>query len=138
MDANPNSKIPALVDRSGPEPIRVFESGAILLYLAERFGAFLLDLEDVRQPDVRLLSGIDGATVFDARDGLDKLGKQVAETVDWAACMQACRAAGAKRALELGPGEALARMMGSVMGEGESRSFAEFRSVDGLLRWLRP
>ena len=38
---NPNSKIPALVDRSGPEPIRVFESGSILVYLAEKFGAFL-------------------------------------------------------------------------------------------------
>jgi GST-like protein len=38
---NPNSKIPALLDRSGPEPIRVFESGSILLYLAEKFGAFL-------------------------------------------------------------------------------------------------
>ncbi|HVC01833.1 MAG TPA: glutathione-dependent disulfide-bond oxidoreductase [Steroidobacteraceae bacterium] len=38
---NPNSKIPALMDRSGPTPIRVFESGAILLYLAEKFGAFL-------------------------------------------------------------------------------------------------
>jgi GSH-dependent disulfide-bond oxidoreductase len=38
---NPNSKIPALLDRSGAEPIRVFESGSILVYLAEKFGALL-------------------------------------------------------------------------------------------------
>ncbi len=38
---NPNSKIPALLDRSEPKPVRVFESGAILVYLAEKFGAFL-------------------------------------------------------------------------------------------------
>ncbi|MCV0383693.1 MAG: glutathione-dependent disulfide-bond oxidoreductase [Erythrobacter sp.] len=38
---NPNSKIPALLDRSGAEPVRVFESGAILMHLAEKFGAFL-------------------------------------------------------------------------------------------------
>ena len=38
---NPNSKIPALVDRSGAKPVRVFESGAILIHLAEKFGAFL-------------------------------------------------------------------------------------------------
>ncbi|AVJ22321.1 glutathione-dependent disulfide-bond oxidoreductase [Pseudomonas sp. MF6751] len=38
---NPNSKIPALMDHSGATPIRVFESGAILQYLAEKFGAFL-------------------------------------------------------------------------------------------------
>ena len=41
VDVNPNSKIPALMDRSGREPVRVFESGAILIYLAEKFGAFL-------------------------------------------------------------------------------------------------
>src|ERR1700753_3113652 len=41
VDVNPNSKIPALMDRSGPKPVRVFESGAILLHLAEKFGAFL-------------------------------------------------------------------------------------------------
>ena len=41
VEVNPNSKIPALVDRSGPEPIRVFESGAILVHLAEKFGALL-------------------------------------------------------------------------------------------------
>jgi GST-like protein len=41
VSVNPNSKIPALLDRSGPTPVRVFESGAILMHLAEKFGAFL-------------------------------------------------------------------------------------------------
>ena len=41
VDLNPNSKIPTLLDRSGPQPVRIFESGAILMHLAEKFGAFL-------------------------------------------------------------------------------------------------
>jgi GST-like protein len=41
VEVNPNSKIPALLDRSGTSPVRIFESGAILLYLAEKFGAML-------------------------------------------------------------------------------------------------
>jgi GST-like protein len=41
VDINPNSKIPALVDKSGPQAVRIFESGAILVYLAEKFGHFL-------------------------------------------------------------------------------------------------
>ena len=45
VEVNPNSKIPALMDRSGPTPIRVFESGAILMYLAEKFGNAFLPTE---------------------------------------------------------------------------------------------
>lgn len=41
VEVNPNSKIPALMDRSGDEPVRVFESASILMHLAEKFGAFL-------------------------------------------------------------------------------------------------
>ncbi|MFT4056010.1 MAG: glutathione-dependent disulfide-bond oxidoreductase [Novosphingobium sp.] len=41
VSINPNSKIPALLDASGPEPVRVFESGSILFHLAEKFGAFM-------------------------------------------------------------------------------------------------
>ncbi len=48
VSVNPNSKIPALVDRSGPTPIRVFESGAILVHLAEKFGAFMPVSEPAR------------------------------------------------------------------------------------------
>jgi GST-like protein len=48
VEINPNSKIPALVDRSGSAPRRVFESGSILLYLAEKFGAFLPSDPDKR------------------------------------------------------------------------------------------
>ncbi len=46
VEVNPNSKIPALMDRSGAKPVRVFESGAILLHLAEKFSAFLGAPED--------------------------------------------------------------------------------------------
>src|ERR1700724_3185004 len=48
VEVTPNSKIPALMDRSGPTPIRVFESGAILMYLAEKFGAYLPTESDAR------------------------------------------------------------------------------------------
>ena len=120
-----------------PIPVDVPSHTPLLRGASERFGAFLRDLGNVRTPDVRLLSGVDGATVFDVGDGLDKLGQQVARTVDWAASMEACRAAGATRALELGPGNALARMMGDVIGERDSRGVADFRSLDGVVRWAR-
>ncbi|PSM19567.1 MULTISPECIES: glutathione-dependent disulfide-bond oxidoreductase [Nitratireductor] len=48
VEVNPNSKIPALMDRSGAEPVRVFESGSILFYLAEKFGAFLPSAQPAR------------------------------------------------------------------------------------------
>jgi GSH-dependent disulfide-bond oxidoreductase len=51
VDINPNSKIPALLDRSGGKPIRVFESGAILVYLAEKFGSAFLPTEPAKRAE---------------------------------------------------------------------------------------
>jgi GST-like protein len=61
---NPNSKIPALVDRSASPPIRVFESGAILVYLAEKFGAFLPEAPGPRAECLSWLFWQVGSTPF--------------------------------------------------------------------------
>jgi GSH-dependent disulfide-bond oxidoreductase len=62
VDVNPNSKIPALLDRSGPEAVRVFESGAILIHLAEKFGAFLPTSGSARTETLSWLMWQMGAT----------------------------------------------------------------------------
>ena len=85
---------------------------------------------------VRLLSGIDGATVFDVHAGADKLARQIKQTVDWAACMQACRAAGVTKVIELGPGNALARLMHEFMPDGDVHSLSEFHSLSGFEHWV--
>ena len=51
VSVNPNSKIPALMDRSGPTPVRIFESGAMLIYLAEKFGSAFLPTEGVARAE---------------------------------------------------------------------------------------
>jgi GST-like protein len=61
---NPNSKIPALIDRSGESPVRVFESGAILLYLAEKFGHFLPRQMAERTEALNWLFWLQGAAPF--------------------------------------------------------------------------
>ena len=64
VGVNPNSKIPALMDRSGTKPRRVFESGSILLYLAEKFGAFLPGDPDQRAEAINWLFWQMGSTPY--------------------------------------------------------------------------
>jgi [acyl-carrier-protein] S-malonyltransferase len=87
-------------------------------------------------PDVRLLSGIDGDTVFNVQSGADKLARQIQQTVEWAACMQSCRAAGVTKVVELGPGDALAHMMQEIMPDGDVHSLSEFHSLSGFENWM--
>jgi [acyl-carrier-protein] S-malonyltransferase len=86
--------------------------------------------------DIRLLSGIDGDTVFDVHMGAEKLARQIEQTVDWAACMESCRAAGVAKVVELGPGDALARMMHEVIPLGDVHSLPQFHSLSGLQHWI--
>ncbi|MFY9289906.1 MAG: acyl transferase, partial [Methylorubrum rhodinum] len=84
----------------------------------------------------RLLSGLDGAPVFDARRGLDKLARQIAEPIDWAACLDAAREFGATRVLELGPGHALATMAREALPDARLHALEDFRTVEGMLGWI--
>ena len=84
----------------------------------------------------RLVSGLDGAAVFRPEDGLDKLARQIAHTIDWAACLEACREYGADRILELGPGHALATMARSALPDARVHALEEFRSIAGVASWL--
>jgi [acyl-carrier-protein] S-malonyltransferase len=88
-------------------------------------------------PGVRLLSGIDGGTVFDVSAGADKLARQIQQTVDWASCMESCRAAGVTKIVEFGPGHALAHMMHEFMSDSDVHSLSEFHSFSGFERWVQ-
>ena len=111
----------------------------VLISASERFRKALTGVHLPAQlpANVRLLSGIDGDTVFDVRTGADKLARQIQQTVDWAACMESCQAAGVTKVVELGPGRALARLMREVMPEGDVHSLSEFHSLTGFERWLQ-
>jgi [acyl-carrier-protein] S-malonyltransferase len=86
---------------------------------------------------VRLLSGIDGAAVFDVRAGAEKLACQIQQTVDWAACMQSCRAAGVTKVVEFGPGDALARLMHEFIPDADVHGLSQFRSLAAFEHWVR-
>jgi [acyl-carrier-protein] S-malonyltransferase len=87
-------------------------------------------------PSYRLLSGIDGDAVHDVAEGSDKLARQICTTVNWAACLESCREAGAASVLELGPGRALSHMAAPLFPEGRVRSSEDFRTLSGLQSWL--
>ena len=84
----------------------------------------------------RVLSGIDGDSILSVQRGCDKLAKQISQTVDWAACMQACHEQGATTMLELGPGSALAHMAAKRFPDARVRSTENFRTIQGIRDWL--
>ena len=119
-------------------PVAVPSHTPLLSRASEQFRHALHEVKTAGEitSGVRLLSSVDGSAVFDPKAGLDKLALQIQQTVNWAACMEACKAAAVTKVFELGPGSGLVRMMQAAMPNGEVHSFSEFRSLDGIKQWL--
>ncbi|WP_395665769.1 acyltransferase domain-containing protein [Methylocella sp.] len=86
------------------------------------------------RPDFRLFSGIDAARVFTPAQACERLAAQISQTIDWAGCLEACVESGATRALEPGPGRALAAMASDV--GLDARGLEDFRTLEGARGWL--
>ncbi|MRW85956.1 acyltransferase domain-containing protein [Pseudoduganella sp. FT26W] len=83
-----------------------------------------------------VLAGVDAAAVEDQPRATDTLSRQLAEKIRWLACMDAAAEAGITVALELGPGAALSRMLQNRHPHIATRSVADFRTLDGIRKWL--
>ncbi|AOK30089.1 MULTISPECIES: malonate decarboxylase subunit epsilon [Burkholderia] len=118
--------------------VRVASHTRWLADAVPRFRAALAHARVARSPTAgtRLLGGLDGSPVLDVGAGLDKLARQIAEPIDWAACVAGCVEAGARAFVELGPGRALAQMAAAAYPALPARSLADFRSWDGVQAWL--
>lgn len=119
-------------------PVRTPSHTPLLGAASARFREALVaaEMEMPCRAGPRLLSGLDGAAVFDIRTGLDKLARQVSETIDWAACLEACGEYGATSALELGPGHALATLAHAALPGVRVRALEDFRSAEGIAEWI--
>ena len=119
-------------------PVEVASHTPRLVAAVPAFRACLARAGTSRRPaeGARLLSGIDGAPVVDVDEGLGKLAAQVAQTVRWADCLEACREAGATAFLELGPGTALSAMAAGSQDDIPARGLEDFRTLEGARTWL--
>jgi [acyl-carrier-protein] S-malonyltransferase len=119
-------------------PVAVPSHTPLLRQATEQFRAVLREVSPrLPRAGYRLLSGIDGDTIHDIETGIDKLARQISTTIDWAACLESCRSAGAEAALELGPGTALSHMAAALFPDGRARAGEEFRTLAGLRSWLQ-
>lgn len=95
-----------------------------------------LDFLPERRLAFPVLSAIDATVARTARPALDALARQICTPLDWAACLQAVREMQPDAVLEIGPGNALARLFGELAPEIPVRACDDFRSIDGIVRWL--
>ena len=107
-----------------------------MLAAASEAFRYALQRVDWRDPAVAVLSGLDGSAVRDASTAKTVLARQISTTIRWVDCMDSARERGADVCLELGPCNALARMMRERHPDVEARSVSDFRSLDAVVEWV--
>jgi len=96
-----------------------------------------LDLLPDRRLAFPVFSAIDATAARTARSALEALARQICTPLDWAACLQAVREMQPDAVLEIGPGNALARLFSELAPEISTRACDDFRSIEGIVRWLQ-
>ena len=138
----PAAQLPALRELAEAQgarvqrlPVAVAAHTSLLRGAVAPFAQALASMPFAR-PAWPVLAGVDGSSVLDRGAAIDALSRQLAETIHWAACMDAAVESGITVALELGPGAALAKMMQGRHPAVSCRSVAEFRSLEGVVGWI--
>ena len=91
----------------------------------------------LRRPDIPILAGIDGHVVRDQADAVDSLAAQVAQSIDWRRCIAHAWEMGIRVFFELGPGDALSRMVHEAYPSAKARSLDDFRTLTGAIDGIR-
>jgi [acyl-carrier-protein] S-malonyltransferase len=121
--------------RTGRLPVSVASHTPLMQDAVDGFASALAELR-FADPVLPVLAGTSGKLIRDATSAKEALSLQLTGTIHWAACMDACAESGITVALELGPGAALSSMLRARHPAIACRSIADFRSVQGVLRWL--
>lgn len=96
----------------------------------------VLEASPFTSPAQPVLAGVSGAAVQDRETAIAVLSRQISTTVQWASCLEAAQERGCRVFLELGPGDALARIARELFPQLAIRSITDFRGVDGAAAWV--
>lgn len=130
------AELAAMGARTGELPVGLASHTPLMQAAAVPFGDVLAQAS-CAAPSLTLLAGVTGQAIDDAAQACGLLVRQLTETIQWAACMDACAEQGVTVALELGACPALSRMLRARHPQIECRSLSDFRSFAGMLAWLR-
>ncbi|PJL74112.1 malonate decarboxylase subunit epsilon [Stenotrophomonas maltophilia] len=119
-----------------PLPVHVPAHTPLLAAAVAPFAA-ALDASPLQAPRMPLLAGIDARPVRDRAMAVHTLSAQLAQTIEWAQVMRQAFERGARVFLQLGPGNALARMVAPAYPCCEVRAVEEFQSLEGAAAWVR-